>query len=192
MYPSDESHIKGTTFKKVDHSEKKREINISYLSKSQLKKKINSQSGSSKVKRNRNGKEVINKTNDYKHIPDAPSKRCFRCGNQNHLALDCKFKVAKKLESKTKVESKQTLRHLYIPPDPCYHYEDKYHSIQTCSEYHSLYYNFYELKPKNRSNNLKSPEKPSGTKSVTRTNDKHVNTSKPVIKITHKKGSKMI
>ena len=81
-------------------------MNIGYLSKSQLKKKIDSLPKTIQVKRNRNGKEGINKANDYKHIPDAPRKRCFRCENQNHLAIDCKVKVVKKSESKPKAEPK--------------------------------------------------------------------------------------
>ena len=66
-----------------------------------------------------------------------------------------------------------------------------YHSIYTCSEYHSLYYNFYELKHENRSDNLVSPENPSRTKSVTGKEQLNVNMFKPMIKNASKKGSKM-
>ena len=66
-----------------------------------------------------------------------------------------------------------------------------YHSTYTCSEYHSIYYNFYELKPENRSDNLVSPENPSRSKSVTGKEQLNVNMFKPVIKNIGKKGSKM-
>ena len=81
VYPSEKSQLKEVIFKKVDHTIEKKEVNIGYLSKSQLKKKIDSLPKTSQVKRNRNRKEGINKANDYKHIPDAPRKRCFRCEN---------------------------------------------------------------------------------------------------------------
>ena len=56
-------------------SEKEKNVNIGYLSKYQLKKKLDSLPESSNVKRNINGKEGINKVNDYKHLPDAPKKK---------------------------------------------------------------------------------------------------------------------
>ena len=54
--------------------DKVKEVNVGYLSKSQLKKKLNSLQESRFVKRNKNGKVGINKANDYKHLPDAPRK----------------------------------------------------------------------------------------------------------------------
>lgn len=82
-------------------------VNIGYLSKSQLKQRLESLSKSGKVKRNMNGKEDINKANNYKNIPEAPKKKCFKCGNQNHLALDCKKVTFKEPEAKTiKIESR--------------------------------------------------------------------------------------
>ena len=37
-------------------------------------------------KRNMDGKIIINKS---KFIYDTARKTCFKCGNSNHLALDC-------------------------------------------------------------------------------------------------------
>ena len=69
--------------------DKVKEVDVGYLSKSQLKMKLDNLPKSKFVKRNKNGKVGINKANDYKHLPDAPRKRCHKCGNKNHLANDC-------------------------------------------------------------------------------------------------------
>ena len=76
-------------------SEKEKEINNSYLSKSQMKKKLDSLPVSKNAKRNRNDKKGIIKANDYKHLTNAPRKRCHKCGNKNHLAIDCKLNSPK-------------------------------------------------------------------------------------------------
>ena len=93
--------------------EKNKNVNIGFLSKTQLKKKIESLS-ESKPKRNRNGKEGINKENNYKNIPDAPRKRCYKCNSENHLALDYNQKPSWKTESRFP----QTLKIQYKPQNP--------------------------------------------------------------------------
>ena len=110
--------------------EKKRQVNIGHLFKSQLKKKLDSLPESKFIKRNINGKVGINKANDYKHLPDAPRKRCHKCGNQNHLDIDCKLN-SPKAQSPKASESKNSkpLNVLYKPEKPCYHCGSKFHSI---------------------------------------------------------------
>ena len=68
------------------------------------------------------GNVGINKANDYKHLPNAPRKRCHKCGNQNHLAIDCKLN-SPKAQSPKASESKvfKPLNGLYKPDKPCYH-----------------------------------------------------------------------
>lgn len=71
----------------------KKEINIGLMSKKQLKKKLNELPEIKKdknMKTNRNGKEGVNKSNNYQYIPNTPRKACFKCGNTNHLATNCK------------------------------------------------------------------------------------------------------
>ena len=34
-----------------------------------------------------------------------------------------------------------------MPQNPCFHCGSLWHSIYTCKEYHSLYYDYYEIKP---------------------------------------------
>ena len=73
--------------------------NVGLLSKSQLNRKLSNLTGKSKKKgpkRNRNGKQGIDKANGYKLNPDAPRKWCFKFGNTNHLALDCRKVIRKK------------------------------------------------------------------------------------------------
>ena len=75
-----------------------KEKNIGLLSKGKLEKKINDITGKVKPKppkRNMNGKQGIDKSNNYAYIQNAPRKTCFNCGNTNHLAIDC-MKVKKK------------------------------------------------------------------------------------------------
>ena len=112
-----------------------------------MKKKLDNLPESRFVKRNRNGKVGINKANDYKHLPDAPRKRCHKCGNKNHLAIDCKLDSPKAQSPKTS-ESKvyKPLKVLYKPDKPCYHCGSKFHSIYVCEEYHALYYDYYQPK----------------------------------------------
>ncbi|XP_074352885.1 uncharacterized protein LOC141692040 [Apium graveolens] len=73
--------------------QEKRSKNIGLLSKSQLDKKIcevTSEAPKPRSKRGRNGKQGINKANNYKYIHDAPRKVCFNCGNTNHVVIDCR------------------------------------------------------------------------------------------------------
>ena len=97
-------------------------------------------------KRNRNGKQGIDKANGYKLILDAPRKCCFKCGNYNHLALDCRKVIRKKTEIPLSDISGRSVR--YKPENPCSHCGSKWHSIYVCTAYHSLYHNNYEPLPK--------------------------------------------
>ncbi|KAL8127829.1 hypothetical protein AgCh_014672 [Apium graveolens] len=105
--------------------EKTAEVNIGLMTKKQLKHKLKDVKNANKVKsprKNRNGKEGVNKSNNYKPVPDAPRKTCHNCGSSNHLASFCrKNKNINSLPSKSGVKSQ--------------------------SEYHSLYYDYYQIKP---------------------------------------------
>jgi hypothetical protein len=138
---------------KTNENDKK---NIGLLSKKQLRNKISEVTNrevAATAKRNRNGKVGINKENNYKYIPNAPRKACFNCGNSNHLAIDCR-----KSKKKSTVFPESDIRNRsvnYKPQNPCFHCGSKWHSIYTCEEYHSLYYNFYDPLPKfNKSANF--------------------------------------
>ncbi|KAL8123054.1 hypothetical protein AgCh_011145 [Apium graveolens] len=128
--------------------EKTAEVNIGLMTKKQLKHKLKDVKNVNKVKlprKNRNGKEGVNKSNDYKPVPDAPRKICHNCGSSNHLASFCrKNKNINSLPSKSGVKS-QSVR--YKPQNPCFHCGSLWHSIYTCKEYHSLYYDYYQIKP---------------------------------------------
>ncbi|KAL8089938.1 hypothetical protein AgCh_039411 [Apium graveolens] len=128
--------------------EKTAEVNIGLMTKKQLKHKLEDVKNANKVKsprKNRNGKEGVNKSNDYKPVPDAPRKTCHNCGSSNHLASFCrKNKNINSLPSKSGVKS-QYVR--YKPQNTCFHYGSLWHSIYTCKEYHSLYYDYYQIKP---------------------------------------------
>ena len=63
------------------------------MTKKQLKHKLKEIRNVNKVKaarKNRNGKEGVNKSNNYKPVPNAPRKICHNCGNSNHLASFCR------------------------------------------------------------------------------------------------------
>ncbi|KAL8127724.1 hypothetical protein AgCh_014592 [Apium graveolens] len=121
---NDKSEVgEGLTSDKLKQ-EKTAEVNIGLMTKKQLKHKLKDAKNVNKVKsprKNRNGKEGVNKSNDYKPVPDAPRKTCHNCGSSNHLASFCrKNKNINSLPSKSGVKSQ---------------------------EYHSLYYDYYQLKP---------------------------------------------
>ena len=123
--------------------------NVGLLSKSQLNKKLSNITGKSEKKgpkRNRNGKQGIDKANGYKMNPDAPRKCCFKFGNTNHLALYCRKVIRKKTEIPLSDKSGRSVR--YKPENPCSHCGSKWHSIYVCTAYHSLYHNNYEPLPK--------------------------------------------
>ncbi|KAL8088633.1 hypothetical protein AgCh_038420 [Apium graveolens] len=105
--------------------EKTVEVNVGLMTKKQLKHKLKDVNNANKVKsprKNRNGKEGVNKSNDYKPVPDAPRKTCHNYGSSNHLASFCrKNKNINSLPSKSGFKSQ--------------------------FEYHSLYYDYYQLKP---------------------------------------------
>ncbi|KAL8147667.1 hypothetical protein AgCh_005113 [Apium graveolens] len=128
--------------------EKTAEVNIGLMTKKQLKHKLKDVKNANKVKsprKNRNGKEGENKSNDYKPVPDAPRKTCHNCGSSNHLASFCrKNKNINSLPSKSGVKS-QSVR--YKPQNLCFHCGSLWYSIYTCKEYHSLYYDYYQIKP---------------------------------------------
>ncbi|KAL8108495.1 hypothetical protein AgCh_024806 [Apium graveolens] len=145
---NEKSEVKeGLTSDKLKQ-EKTAEVNIGLMTKKQLKHKLKNVKNANKVKsprKNRNGKKGVNKSNDYKPIPEAPRKTCHNCGSSNHLASFCrKNKNINFLPSKSGVKS-QSVR--YKPQNPCFHCGSLWHSIYTCKEYHSLYYDYYQIKP---------------------------------------------
>ena len=96
-------------------------------------------------RKNRNGKEGANTSNNYMTVPNAPRKKCYHCGNSNHLASFCrKNKDINSLPPKSGIKS-QSVR--FKPQNPCFHCGSLWHSIYTCKEYHSLYYDYYQIKP---------------------------------------------
>ena len=84
--------------KKATKIYKVKEKNIGLVSKGNLENKINDITGrikSKPSKRNRNGKQGIDKSNNYAYIQNAPRKTCFNCGNTiNFIQL---YKVDTKL-----------------------------------------------------------------------------------------------
>ena len=142
--------------------DKPTEINIGLMTRKQLKHKLKDVKNVNKVKpprKNRNGKEGVNKSNNFKPIPNAPRKLCYNCGKADHLASFCrKNKNINVLPPKSGVK-KQSAR--YMPQNPCFHCGSLWHSIYTCKEYHSLYYDYYEIKPSLKKVNFV----PSGVKS---------------------------
>ena len=138
-----------STDNKEETKSRLKQKNIGLLSKSQLNKKLSKITGKSErkgPKRNRNGKQGIDKENGYKLNSDAPKKRCFKCGNTNHLALDCRKIIRKKTEIPISDIGGRSVR--YKPANPCSHCGSKWHSIYVCTAYHSLYHNNYEPLPK--------------------------------------------
>ena len=138
-----------TTDNKEQTKSRLKQKNVGLLSKSQLNKKLSNITGKSEKKgpkRNRNGKQGIDKANGYKLNPDAPRKCCFKCGNTNHLALDCRKVIRKKTEIPLSDISGRSVR--YKPENPCSHCGSKWHSIYVCTAYHSLYHNNYDPLPK--------------------------------------------
>ena len=96
--------------------------NVGLPSKSQLNKRLSNITGKSEKKgpkRNRNGKQGIDKANGYKMNPDAHGKCCFKCGNTNHLALDCRKVIRKKTEIPIFDKSCRSVR--FKPENPCSH-----------------------------------------------------------------------
>ncbi|KAL8124850.1 hypothetical protein AgCh_012490 [Apium graveolens] len=128
--------------------DKPAEVNIGLMTKKQLKHKMKEIRNVNKVKearKNRNGKEGVNKSNNYIHVPNVPRKKYYNCGNSNHLASFCrKNKDINSLPPRSGVKS-QSVR--FKPQNPCFHCGSLWHSIYTCKEYHSSYYDYYQIKP---------------------------------------------
>ena len=78
--------------------------------------------------------------------PDAPRKCCYKCGNTNHLALDCRKPIRKKTEIPPSDKSGRSVN--FKPDSPCSHCGSKWHTIYVCTAYHSLYQDNYEPLPK--------------------------------------------
>ncbi|KAL8121651.1 hypothetical protein AgCh_018400 [Apium graveolens] len=69
--------------------DKPSEVNTCLMTKKHLKHKLKEIRNVNKVKasrKNRNGKEGVNKNNNYMSVPNAPRKKCYNYGNSNHLA----------------------------------------------------------------------------------------------------------
>ena len=82
-----------STLEKITKIYRVKEKNTGLLSKGKLEKRISDKTGKIKPeapKRNKNGKQGIDKSNNYAYIQNAPRKTCFNCGNTNHLAIDRK------------------------------------------------------------------------------------------------------
>ncbi|KAL8126347.1 hypothetical protein AgCh_013586 [Apium graveolens] len=170
---NDKSEVReGLTSDKLKH-EKTAEVNIGLMTKKQLKHKLKDVKNANKVKsprKNRNGKEGVNKSNDYKPVPDAPRKICHNCGSFNHLASFCrKNKNINSLPSKSGVKI-QSVR--YKPQNPCFHCGSLWHSIYTYKEYHSLYYDYYQIKPSLKKVSIVHSSVNSDTKSDSVNSDK--------------------
>lgn len=140
-----ESNVKQEAAKPMKTSVK--QVNIGLMTEKQLHHKIKEVKSANKNKvprKNRNGKVGINKSNEFKPIPNAPRKTCHNCGSTNHLASFCrKNKNINSLPSKTKVKHDVRTR----PQTLCTHCGSTWHSIYTCKSYHAIYHNYYELKP---------------------------------------------
>ena len=79
-----------------------------------------------------------------------------------------------------------------MPQRSYYHRGSTNHSIYMCSEYHSLYYTFYELKIKTNKNKMKVSEKVVGSKIGMRTGYKNANQFTHVLSKVTKKGSNLV
>ena len=124
-------------------------------------------------------------------IPNAPRKTCHNCGNSNHLASFCrKNKDINNLSAKSEVRNKNVR---YRFDNPCFHCGSMWHSIYTCKEYHSLYYDYYELKPSLKKK-IDSPVLNSDKKSVSTNSDLNSDKSSAVSvnKLNKNKGSKQV
>ncbi|KAL8132932.1 hypothetical protein AgCh_008421 [Apium graveolens] len=103
--------------------EKTAEVNICLMTKKQLKHKLKDVKNANKVKsprKNRNGKEGVNKSNDYKPVPDAPRKTCHNCGSSNHLASFCRKNMnINSLPSKLGVKSQATGKKILVLDSGC-------------------------------------------------------------------------
>ena len=122
-------------------------------------------------------------------IPNAPRKTCHNCGNTNHLATFCrKNKDINFLPTKSKVKN-TSIR--YKPQNPCFHYDSEWHSIYICKEYHSLYYDYYQLKPSLKKVHSNSASVNSVTNSVSSNSDNEKSAAK-ANKLNKAKGSKQV
>ncbi|KAL8109987.1 hypothetical protein AgCh_025917 [Apium graveolens] len=104
------------TSEKLEH-DKPAEVNIGLMTKKQLKHKLKEIKNVNKVKvarKNRNGKEGVNKSNNYMPVPNTPRKKCYNCGNSNLLAPFCrKNKNINSLSPKSRVKS-QSVRGYHV------------------------------------------------------------------------------
>ena len=113
-----------------------------------LKKKLDDVTCTIKAKspkRNRNGKQGINKSNNYAYVQDAPMKTYFNCENTNHIIID--YMLNKKKETSMSSSDIRSRLVNYKPQNPCSHYGSKWHSIFMCNEYHNLYHDNYKPLP---------------------------------------------
>ncbi|KAL8097342.1 hypothetical protein AgCh_030472 [Apium graveolens] len=179
--------------------DKPAKVNIGLMTKKQLKHKLKEIRNVNKVKaarKNRNGKEGVNKRNNYMHVPNAPRKKCYNCGNSNHLASFCrKNKNINSLPPKSGVKS-QSVR--FKPKNPCFHCGSLWHFIYTCKEYHSLYYDYYQIKPSLKKVTLIPSSVKSDAKSDISSDKQHVSINSDIKsaananKLKKAKGSKQV
>ena len=129
-------------------------------------------------------------------VLNAPRKKCYNYGNSNHFASFCrKNKDINSLPPRSGVKS-QSVR--FKPQNPCFHYGSLWHSIYTCKEYHSLYYDYYEIKPSLKKVSLIPSSVNSDAKSDIKSDMKHVSINSETKsaananKLNKAKGSKQI
>ncbi|KAL8135039.1 hypothetical protein AgCh_009891 [Apium graveolens] len=186
------------TSDKLEH-DKPTEVNICLMTKKQLKHNLKEIRNVNKVKaarKNRNGKEGVNKSNNYMHVPNAPRNKCYNCGNSNNLASFCrKNKNINSLPPKSGVKS-QSVR--FKPQNPCFHCGSLWHSIYTFKEYHSLYYDNYQIKHSLKKVTLIPSSVKSDAKSDIRFDKQHVSINSDIKstansnKLKKAKGSKQV
>ena len=124
--------------------------NIGLLTKCQLKTKLDEATGRpnsrTTPKRNRNGKQGVGRANNYEYIPFSPRKKCYNCGNCNHLAIDCrKNKKKPKSIHRSDVAGKKMK---FKQENSCLHCGSYWRSLNICFDYHDIYENYYDQLPK--------------------------------------------
>ncbi|KAL8135836.1 hypothetical protein AgCh_010441 [Apium graveolens] len=171
-------------------------VNIGLMTKKQLKHELKEIRNVNKVKEARNGKGGVNKSNNYMLVLNAPRKKCYSCGNSNHLAsFYRKNKDINSLPPRSGVKS-QSVR--FKPQNPCFHCGSLWHSIYTCKEYHSLYYDYYQIKPSLKKVNVIPSSVNSDAKSDIKSDKKHVSINSEIKsaananKLKKAKGSKQV
>ncbi|KAL8113963.1 hypothetical protein AgCh_021028 [Apium graveolens] len=103
--------------------DKPAEVNIGLMIKKHLKHKLKEIRNVNKVKeakKNRNRKEGVNKSNNYMPVPNAPRKKCYNCGNSNHLASFCRSnKDINSLPPRSGVKNQSVRKNILVLDSGC-------------------------------------------------------------------------